>query len=88
MARLAPVSSIPAKLLTMFDQIVDVASSGLDHPRERKFTINANHKDMCRFQHDLDHGYINLKSELSRHISHRKMEDRGKLNRESFPMLS
>lgn len=51
-------------------QIVDVESSGIDHPSERKFTIHANHMDMCRFHSPEDNGYVKVYNEILRHVEH------------------
>jgi hypothetical protein len=69
------VSRIFQTVLRMFIlgvQVVDIESSGLDHPLERKFTINANHMDICRFNGSQDDGYEKLRSELIRHLGRLK----------------
>ncbi len=49
-------------------QIVDDASSSLDHPVERKDIINANHTMMCRFRSSDDDGYIRVKGVISKYM--------------------
>ncbi|KAI5921600.1 hypothetical protein F4810DRAFT_712421 [Camillea tinctor] len=49
-------------------KIVDDNSSSLDHPIERKDTINANHVMMCRFNGPEDNGYIKVKGVISKYV--------------------
>jgi hypothetical protein len=55
------------KMLT-HPQIVDDASSSLEHSVERKDYINANHMMMCRFASSDDEGYIKVKGVLSKYL--------------------
>lgn len=50
-------------------QIVDDASSSLDHPVERKDIINANHMMMCRFKSFDDEGYVRVKGVISKYLA-------------------
>jgi hypothetical protein len=49
-------------------KIVDDASSSLDHPMERKDSINENHMMMCRFTSQEDEGYIKVKSVITKYM--------------------
>jgi hypothetical protein len=69
-ACLKPPWCVRRVTLSMSLQIVDVESSGIDHPSERKFTIHANHMDMCRFHSPEDNGYVKVYNEILRHVEH------------------
>jgi hypothetical protein len=53
-------------LTNNYGKVVEGFSSSLDHARERKDTINANHMDMCRFSGIDDNGYRKITSVVSK----------------------
>ncbi|KAI1609010.1 hypothetical protein EDD37DRAFT_673546 [Exophiala viscosa] len=59
----------------MDSKVVPNESSELGHPvKERKSFVNANHRNMCRFQDEDDDGYIRTKGEIKRHLERRKLK--------------
>lgn len=57
-------------------KVVEEFSSSLDHARERKDNINANHMDMCRFSGIDDSGYHKIASVVSKCLESSKMMTR------------
>jgi len=54
--------------ILILNEIVDDASSSLDHPVERKDFINANHMMMCRFTTKEDDGYIKVRGAIAKYV--------------------
>ena len=68
-------------------KIVDDASSSLDHHRERRDHISANHVMMCRFSSGDDDGYIKVRGVLSKYLGE-VLSKKNEADKREFEALS
>jgi hypothetical protein len=55
--------------------VVEDESSRLDYRYEMVVTIDANHRDMCRFSNECDRGYMRVENAVLHYINRIKVAD-------------
>ena len=53
-----------------YTQVVDQSSGFIGSPREEKDFIHADHRSMCRFSNNQDHGYLKVEAAIEDCYNH------------------